>query len=68
MSLRAGHAWWWVPVVAPLVGGVVGALIYRVFVEMHHPSVHKRARAYESEPEGEPLDKLEKPGPPEVCV
>ncbi|XP_063048446.1 aquaporin-7-like [Engraulis encrasicolus] len=64
----AGNSWWWIPVVAPLVGGVVGALIYRVFVEMHHPSPRNRAQAYESEDEGEPLDKLLKAGHPEVCV
>ncbi|XP_041098922.1 aquaporin-10-like [Polyodon spathula] len=28
--------WWWVPVVAPLIGGVTGASLYQVFVELHH--------------------------------
>ncbi|KAM4795311.1 aquaporin-3-like [Rhinophrynus dorsalis] len=34
---RAGDNWWWVPVMGPLVGGVVGAMIYEVLIEYHHP-------------------------------
>ncbi|KAG9354310.1 hypothetical protein JZ751_012434 [Albula glossodonta] len=34
---RAGNNWWWVPVVAPLVGSVTGAVVYKVLVELHHP-------------------------------
>ncbi|XP_078530855.1 aquaporin-7-like [Lissotriton helveticus] len=33
----AGNNWWWVPVVAPLVGSVTGAFIYTLFIELHHP-------------------------------
>ncbi|XP_067255632.1 aquaporin-9b [Chanodichthys erythropterus] len=33
----AGGGWWWVPVVGPMVGGVVGALIYFLMIELHHP-------------------------------
>jgi glycerol uptake facilitator-like aquaporin len=29
---RAGNGWWWVPVVAPLVGGVIGGWVYDFFV------------------------------------
>jgi MIP family channel proteins len=29
---RAGNGWWWVPVVAPLVGALVGAFVYDLFV------------------------------------
>ena len=29
---RAGHGWWWVPVVAPCVGGVLGGYVYDLFV------------------------------------
>jgi hypothetical protein len=35
----AASAWWWVPVVAPCVGAVVGALTYDVLVTRHHPPV-----------------------------
>ncbi|XP_066461988.1 aquaporin-10 [Eleutherodactylus coqui] len=34
---RAGNNWWWVPVVAPCVGAVLGSLIYQALVELHHP-------------------------------
>uniref|UniRef100_A0A3Q4GZG3 Aquaporin-9-like n=1 Tax=Neolamprologus brichardi TaxID=32507 RepID=A0A3Q4GZG3_NEOBR len=29
--------WWWIPVAGPMVGGVVAAVIYYLFVELHHP-------------------------------
>jgi MIP family channel proteins len=32
----AGNGWWWVPIVAPLVGAVLGAFLYDVFVNKHH--------------------------------
>ena len=32
----AGGGWWWVPVVAPCVGAILGAFLYDVFVNKHH--------------------------------
>lgn len=29
--------WWWVPVIAPMVGGAIAAPIYWLFVEANHP-------------------------------
>nr|ATX74162.1 aqp9 [Gobiocypris rarus] len=37
----AGNGWWWVPVVGPMVGGVVGAVIYFLMIELHHPEPEK---------------------------
>jgi MIP family channel proteins len=34
---RAGHGWWWVPIVAPCVGGVVGGWVYDVCVGHRFP-------------------------------
>jgi MIP family channel proteins len=35
---RAGHGWWWVPLVAPCLGGVLGGFVYDAFVGKRHPS------------------------------
>jgi len=36
---RAGNGWWWVPIVAPCVGGALGGWIYDVFVGNRFPAV-----------------------------
>lgn len=33
---RAGHSWWWVPIVAPPVGAVLGGWLYDVCIGRHH--------------------------------
>ena len=35
---RAGHHWWWVPIVGPLVGALLGGWIYDAFVGKRFPS------------------------------
>jgi MIP family channel proteins len=32
----AGHGWWWVPIVAPCVGAILGAWLYDACVGNHH--------------------------------
>ncbi|KAM9623246.1 aquaporin-10 isoform 3-T3 [Morphnus guianensis] len=32
-----GNGWWWVPVVAPLLGAAVGSALYQLLVAFHHP-------------------------------
>ncbi len=34
---RAGNAWWWVPIMGPLVGGVLGGFVYDLFITRLHP-------------------------------
>ncbi|TSK72101.1 Aquaporin-7 [Bagarius yarrelli] len=62
---RAGNNWWWVPLVAPLVGGVTGALIYKTFVEMLHPK--NRDIKHSGSSECIPLNQCEKDNADE-CV
>lgn len=31
--------WWWVPVVAPMIGGAIAAPFYWFLIEAHHPAV-----------------------------
>ncbi len=37
----AGHSWWWVPIVGPLVGGVLGGGVYEAFVGWHHGAAER---------------------------
>ncbi|MGH9347018.1 MAG: MIP family channel protein [Vicinamibacterales bacterium] len=34
----ASGAWWWVPIVAPCVGGVIGGAVYDLFITRHYPA------------------------------
>ena len=56
---RHGNGWWWVPVIAPLVGGVLGAGIYNVMVQLHHPPSSKQSCEGQVEEESAPLGKQE---------
>jgi MIP family channel proteins len=40
----AAGGWWWVPVVAPCIGAVAGAIAYDAFVARHHPPLAAEAR------------------------
>ncbi|BCS34436.1 aquaporin [Luteitalea sp. TBR-22] len=34
----AGNGWWWVPVVAPCIGAVLGGTVYDLLIRAHHPA------------------------------
>ncbi len=36
---RAGNGWWWVPIVGPLAGGVLGGFVYDFFITKQHSGV-----------------------------
>ncbi|XP_063312861.1 aquaporin-7-like [Pelobates fuscus] len=46
---RAGNYWCWVPIVAPLVGSLTGALLYQLLVGLHHPPSEEVTKVYEME-------------------
>ncbi len=38
----AANGYWWVPIVAPCVGAVVGGTAYDLFIRAHHPALTNR--------------------------
>ncbi|XP_003475627.1 aquaporin-10 [Cavia porcellus] len=60
----AGNGWWWVPVVAPLVGATLGTAIYQMFVALHHPEDPQLAQDLDSS-QHEDSD-LAKPASPQM--
>ncbi|XP_040278007.1 aquaporin-3-like [Bufo bufo] len=42
---RAGDNWWWVPVLGPMIGGVIGTFIYEMLVGIHHSVEQKKEEA-----------------------
>ena len=36
---RAGNSWWWVPIVAPCIGGVLGGYAYDLLIARNHVTV-----------------------------
>ncbi len=43
----ASHSFWWVPVVAPIVGAVLGGIAYDFLITQHHPDAESGAQVSE---------------------
>ena len=39
-----GNSWWWVPIVGPCIGGVLGGLIYDLLITRLHPAATETER------------------------
>ncbi|XP_072346704.1 aquaporin-10-like [Scyliorhinus torazame] len=53
----AGHGWWWVPIVAPMIGGVAGTLVYMLLIDLHHEDtkeLESEAKLIKQDTEDEP--------------
>lgn len=49
---KAGGGWWWVPLVAPCVGALLGTLVYELMIEVHHDPSLKTSSSCEEVSEG----------------
>ncbi|KAM8781684.1 aquaporin-9 [Rhynchonycteris naso] len=54
---RTGNNFWWIPVVGPMVGALIGGLIYILIIEIHHadPDPDFEAEQSEDKPEKQEL-------------
>jgi glycerol uptake facilitator-like aquaporin len=34
---RVGNQWWWVPIVAPCLGALLGGFLYDILIARNHP-------------------------------
>ena len=41
----AANGWWWVPIIGPCVGGVLGGTVYDMCIRAHHPAETTRVAA-----------------------
>lgn len=55
----AGNGWWWVPVVAPMVGAILGTAVYYLLVSLHHPEDSEPAKDAKPAPHKVPAQTLE---------
>lgn len=49
---RAGNSWWWIPLVAPCVGALLGTGLYKLLIQLHHPLLPPGEEAGEQTREG----------------
>ena len=54
-----GQHWWWVPVLGPFIGGLIGGWLYYLMIELHHPNDPEE----DEEQEGQPMNGHTKDGP-----
>uniref|UniRef100_A0A672YR67 Aquaporin 10b n=1 Tax=Sphaeramia orbicularis TaxID=375764 RepID=A0A672YR67_9TELE len=57
---KAGGGWWWVPIVAPFVGGLLGTVTYELLIEAHHQTTPQSPQQEQEAVELEEFVQLEK--------
>lgn len=56
IPFRADNYWFWVPIVGPTVGGIVGALLYNFLFDFHNPKdPPRKSISYDEEDHKEPI-------------
>lgn len=55
LSSTADH-WWWIPVFGPLIGGITGAVVYFLLIELHHSEPAEKSEQKPEEEEDEEED------------
>uniref|UniRef100_A0A673AJN6 Aquaporin 10b n=1 Tax=Sphaeramia orbicularis TaxID=375764 RepID=A0A673AJN6_9TELE len=58
---KAGGGWWWVPLVAPFVGGLLGTLTYELLIEAHHPNTSNEEQSPRRQQEVVELEEMDNP-------
>ncbi|GAA6086013.1 aquaporin-9a, partial [Tachysurus ichikawai] len=48
--------WWWIPVFGPLLGGITGAVVYFLLIELHHTDHSEKSQQKPEEEEDEEDD------------
>lgn len=58
---KAGGGWWWVPLVAPCVGALLGTVVYELMIEVHHDPSVQTSSSCEEVSEGRISVEMEEP-------
>ncbi|XP_053341731.1 aquaporin-9a [Clarias gariepinus] len=48
--------WWWIPVFGPLIGGITGAVVYFILIELHHADPSEKSQEKPEDEEDEEED------------
>ncbi|KAJ6663043.1 hypothetical protein lerEdw1_010864 [Lerista edwardsae] len=55
---RAGNCWWWVPLVAPTLGSLLGTFLYNILIDFHNRPLAECKKISEQDLEANKLSEL----------
>lgn len=56
LLLSTADYWWWIPVFGPLIGGITGAVVYFILIELHHADPSEKSQEKPEDEEDEEED------------